>query len=141
MQHNFNIEHLDPIGNHVKKAYIPAYFIHGEDDDFIMPHHSQQLYDAYGGPDKRIKIVPGYHSSHPETTILTDHNRYSMKLPPFFTMDSALVTSSRKTKHSSKSRSRNKKKKEKNPNPVNKNFNLREKLLISEPFKKMKKKR
>ena len=40
MQHNFNIEDLDPIGKHVKQAYIPAFFIHGKDDDFIVPKHS-----------------------------------------------------------------------------------------------------
>lgn len=57
MQHKFNIEHLDPIGNHVKKAFIPAFFIHGKDDDFIIPQHSKDLHGAYGGQDKRIKIV------------------------------------------------------------------------------------
>ena len=40
MQNNFDIEDLDPIGKHVKKAYIPAFFIHGKDDDFIIPKHS-----------------------------------------------------------------------------------------------------
>ena len=43
----------------MKQAYIPAFFIHGEDDDFIVPKHSQQLYYAYGGYDKKIKIVKG----------------------------------------------------------------------------------
>ena len=57
IQHKFNIEHLDPIGNHVKQAYIPAFFIHGKDDDFIIPQHSVDLHKAYGGTDKRIKIV------------------------------------------------------------------------------------
>lgn len=56
-RHKFNIEHLDPIGKHVKQAYIPAFFIHGKDDDFIIPQHSQDLFKAYGGIDKRIKIV------------------------------------------------------------------------------------
>jgi fermentation-respiration switch protein FrsA (DUF1100 family) len=44
----------------VKKAFIPAFFIHGKDDDFIVPKHSQDLYAAYSGgenADKRIKII------------------------------------------------------------------------------------
>lgn len=40
IQHNFNIEDLDPIGKHVKNAYIPALFIHGKDDGFIIYKHS-----------------------------------------------------------------------------------------------------
>jgi len=39
-KHNFNIEDLDPIGKHVKMAHIPVFFIHGKEDDFIVPKHS-----------------------------------------------------------------------------------------------------
>jgi len=62
IQHNFNIEEIDPIGKHVKQAYIPAFFIHGIDDIFIVPKHSEDLFAAYSGKsgaDKKIKLVPG----------------------------------------------------------------------------------
>jgi fermentation-respiration switch protein FrsA (DUF1100 family) len=40
---------LDPIGRHVKNAFIPAFFIHGKQDDFVLPSHSEELYKAYSG--------------------------------------------------------------------------------------------
>jgi fermentation-respiration switch protein FrsA (DUF1100 family) len=57
MQHQFNIEELDPI-SHVKNAFIPAFFIHGKEDDFILAKHTEDLHAAYSG-EKRIKVVPG----------------------------------------------------------------------------------
>lgn len=57
IQHNFSIEELDPI-SHVKNAYIPAFFIHGKDDIFIVPKHSEELHAAYSG-EKKIKIIEG----------------------------------------------------------------------------------
>lgn len=58
IQHHFNIEELDPI-SHVKNAYIPAFFVHGKDDIFITPKHSEDLYAAYSG-EKKIRLVDGY---------------------------------------------------------------------------------
>jgi PhoPQ-activated pathogenicity-related protein len=34
----------------------------GRNDDFIGPHHSQQIYDAYAG-DKNLILVEGDHNS------------------------------------------------------------------------------
>lgn len=42
------------------QAFIPALFGHGEQDDFIFPHHSQQLYDAYAG-EKDLIFYEGEH--------------------------------------------------------------------------------
>lgn len=49
----FDIECLNPLQNHVAKAYIPAFFIAGNQDTFINPKHTQSLYEAYAG-DKTI---------------------------------------------------------------------------------------
>lgn len=57
----FDISDISPI-SHVNKCYIPALFIAAENDDFITPKHSQELYENYGG-DKNIIIVDGDHNS------------------------------------------------------------------------------
>ena len=44
----FNIDDLNPI-DHVDKTFIPAFFIHAKDDDFILPHHSKDLSKKYAG--------------------------------------------------------------------------------------------
>lgn len=58
----FDINHLCPI-NHVKEAFIPAFFVHGKDDDFVKPHHTQKLHDEYSG-DKNFKMVEGDHNAN-----------------------------------------------------------------------------
>lgn len=57
-KNGLDISILDPLGKHVKKAYIPAFFIAAKDDDFIAPKHSEKLYKAYAG-EKIMKIVEG----------------------------------------------------------------------------------
>jgi Serine aminopeptidase, S33/Ubiquitin interaction motif len=56
-----DIFELRPIKN-VDSAFIPALFIAGEQDGFIQPHHSRQIYEKYGG-DKNLLLVPGDHNS------------------------------------------------------------------------------
>ena len=58
----FDIDKLKPI-DHVKSAFIPAFFIAAEDDIFIRPKHTQKLYNDYAG-DKTIHICKeGNHNS------------------------------------------------------------------------------
>lgn len=45
---NFDIYKLSPIA-HVKRSYIPALFATATEDDFIKPHHSKDLHEAYQG--------------------------------------------------------------------------------------------
>jgi len=64
---HFNIDDLNPI-NHVNKSFIPAFFIHGKDDKFILPHHSKDLFDKYPSDEfdkdyKQYKLVEGNHNS------------------------------------------------------------------------------
>jgi len=57
----FDIFKLNPIGK-AESSFIPALFGHGEHDNFILPHHSQQIHDRYAG-DKNITFFEGDHSS------------------------------------------------------------------------------
>jgi len=58
---SFDISELEPI-KHAPKAKVPALFCHAKDDNFILPHHSKQLHDAYGGK-KNLVMVEGDHNS------------------------------------------------------------------------------
>lgn len=57
----FDLMQLNPIDN-VDKAFIPAMFSHGSADDFILPHHSEKLHEAYAG-DKTLIMMEGDHNS------------------------------------------------------------------------------
>jgi fermentation-respiration switch protein FrsA (DUF1100 family) len=46
----------------VKDAFIPALFIAAKDDDFILPHHTDKLYNVYAGDKEKI-LVDGDHNS------------------------------------------------------------------------------
>jgi len=50
---NFDIYDINPLKNHVDKAFIPALFISAKSDNFIEPKHTQELYNAYAG-DKNL---------------------------------------------------------------------------------------
>jgi len=58
---NFDIDLLAP-EKHVSASFIPAMFIAARGDDFIAPHHTQKLYEAYNG-DKELEMVEGDHNS------------------------------------------------------------------------------
>lgn len=58
---NFDIDMLAP-EKHVSASFIPALFVAASGDDFIAPHHTQKLYDAYNG-DKEFELVEGDHNS------------------------------------------------------------------------------
>jgi len=65
---NFDIDELSPI-EHVGNSFIPALFLHGVEDDFIPPHHSQKLYEAYTG-DKEMEMVVGDHNTHRDMHVI-----------------------------------------------------------------------
>jgi pimeloyl-ACP methyl ester carboxylesterase len=60
----FDVKDLKPI-NHVQNAFIPALFGHATDDDFILPHHSEKLHEAYNGDKNMIKFEGDHNSSRP----------------------------------------------------------------------------
>lgn len=59
---NFDIDNLNPL-EHVKSAFIPAFFIAGKQDTFISPEHAVKLHKAYATDDKKIILVEGEHNS------------------------------------------------------------------------------
>jgi len=59
---HFDIYKVCPI-DHVQNSFIPALFAAAKQDDFILPHHSKDLYDKYAG-DKNIVTFDGDHNSH-----------------------------------------------------------------------------
>eukprot|EP00451_Oxyrrhis_marina_P030002 CAMPEP_0204381206 /NCGR_PEP_ID=MMETSP0469-20131031/54028_1 /ASSEMBLY_ACC=CAM_ASM_000384 /TAXON_ID=2969 /ORGANISM="Oxyrrhis marina" /LENGTH=244 /DNA_ID=CAMNT_0051372993 /DNA_START=112 /DNA_END=843 /DNA_ORIENTATION=+ len=58
---NFDILDLAPI-KIVSECTVPVMFVAAHDDKFIDPHHTKQLYEAYGGP-KTLEMVEGDHNS------------------------------------------------------------------------------
>jgi len=57
----FDIDDLDPI-QLASTCFVPAFFCHGEGDEFILPKHSQDIYDKYCG-DKNLIFIEGDHNS------------------------------------------------------------------------------
>eukprot|EP00008_Paramoeba_atlantica_P005124 CAMPEP_0201483242 /NCGR_PEP_ID=MMETSP0151_2-20130828/7463_1 /ASSEMBLY_ACC=CAM_ASM_000257 /TAXON_ID=200890 /ORGANISM="Paramoeba atlantica, Strain 621/1 / CCAP 1560/9" /LENGTH=499 /DNA_ID=CAMNT_0047866299 /DNA_START=109 /DNA_END=1605 /DNA_ORIENTATION=+ len=57
----FDIRKVSPAAV-AKDAKIPAIFLHGEDDTFIAPKHSTEIYGVYGGL-KELLLVPGDHNT------------------------------------------------------------------------------
>lgn len=58
----FDLDKLNPLENHVKKAFIPALFLAAKDDSFIEPKHTKKLHDSYAG-DKNLIMVEGDHNT------------------------------------------------------------------------------
>ncbi|KAF1325174.1 Serine protease family s09x, partial [Globisporangium splendens] len=58
---NFDIKSLSPI-DHASISFVPALFIAAIGDEFIAPHHSDQIYAQYAG-DKNIVKVKGDHNT------------------------------------------------------------------------------
>jgi hypothetical protein len=57
----FDITDCDPLSK-ASHCYVPALFGHALDDDFIKIHHSEAVFQAYGG-DKNFVRLPGDHNS------------------------------------------------------------------------------
>jgi pimeloyl-ACP methyl ester carboxylesterase len=58
---DYDIYELQP-EEWAKTCYMPAFFGHGQDDDFIAPSHTQRVHDAYAG-DKQLHFFPGDHNA------------------------------------------------------------------------------
>ena len=58
---HFNINHLNPLSK-VSKCHVPAFFVHGEQDEFVLPHHSKTLVNKYGG-EVTLTLVEGDHNA------------------------------------------------------------------------------
>jgi pimeloyl-ACP methyl ester carboxylesterase len=55
---HFDIKDLNPV-QAAAMCFSPVMIVHGARDTFIKPEHSQQLFAAYAGEDKEIRIIDG----------------------------------------------------------------------------------
>ena len=58
----FNLDHLETVF-YAKNCKTPAFFLHGEDDNFVNKSHCSNLFNDYKGDDKIIRIVKGKHNT------------------------------------------------------------------------------
>ncbi|KAI3781381.1 hypothetical protein L2E82_11394 [Cichorium intybus] len=61
----FDIVELNTI-KVAKSSFVPVLFGHAVDDDFIQPHHSDRIYDAYMGDKNIIKFEGDHNSPRPQ---------------------------------------------------------------------------
>ena len=57
----FQLEHLETF-LYAQNCKTPAFFCHGEDDNFVNQEHCKNLFNDYQG-EKKIKIVKGKHNT------------------------------------------------------------------------------
>ncbi|KAI9919949.1 hypothetical protein PsorP6_015976 [Peronosclerospora sorghi] len=62
---HFDLRHLAPI-DHAPVSFVPALFVAAEHDSFISPHHSDQIYAAYGGDKNLVKVDGDHNTSRPQ---------------------------------------------------------------------------
>ena len=70
-QAGFKISELSP-ENAAKSCECPAFFIHGKNDTFILPQHSEKNHAAYSGANKVLKPCDGDHNSERPSEISSD---------------------------------------------------------------------
>ncbi|KAL0867288.1 hypothetical protein Bca101_046406 [Brassica carinata] len=61
----FDITDLNTI-KVAKSCFVPVLFGHAIDDDFIRPHHSERIYEAYTGDKNIIKFEGDHNSPRPQ---------------------------------------------------------------------------
>ncbi|CAA0824988.1 alpha/beta-Hydrolases superfamily protein [Striga hermonthica] len=61
----FDITDLNAI-KVAKSCFVPVLFGHATDDDFIQPHHSDRIFDAYVGDKNIIKFEGDHNSPRPQ---------------------------------------------------------------------------
>ncbi len=60
-KNGMDVNDIKPI-NSVKNCFVPAIFIHAQDDTFVKYKHSEKLFQNYGGSIKKLKGVSGGHN-------------------------------------------------------------------------------
>jgi hypothetical protein len=64
----FDINDIETL-EHGPKSSVPTLFMHGRQDNFISPRHSEELYNNYGG-SKEIMLFEGDHNSERSDKVL-----------------------------------------------------------------------
>ena len=63
----------------IKKSNIPILFIHGLDDDFVLPENSIKNYESYNGPKELLLFENANHG----ISYLIDSKKYMNKVKSF----------------------------------------------------------
>ena len=58
----FDLDIIEPY-IYAKNCQVPAFFFHGDNDSFVLPHHCFDLFNEYKGTDKCCEIIKGVHNS------------------------------------------------------------------------------
>ena len=58
----FDMDNIEPY-IYAKNCVIPAFFCHGSEDNFVLPHHCKDLYNEYKCDEKIYEIIKGSHNS------------------------------------------------------------------------------
>ena len=58
----FDMDIIEPY-IYAKNCLVPAFFLHGSDDNFVLPHHCVDLFNEYKCSDKFCEIVKGSHNT------------------------------------------------------------------------------
>lgn len=59
-----DISKLNPI-DFVDKCFIPVLFVVAKGDDFVRPHHGEQMCQKYSGDKNLIKVEGDHNSERP----------------------------------------------------------------------------
>ena len=83
-QANFDLTHVDPEAT-LGCCFVPVLFIHGADDDFVVPNHSRVLSDACSARSRLLVVKNATHNSHRPLNVLVSIARWltnELHLPP-----------------------------------------------------------
>jgi hypothetical protein len=79
---NFSIRDVSPVA-HVTDCTIPAFFVAGLQDDFIAKHHTEHLYEKYGGKQHMLLVEGGHNDPRPKVMVdaATDFLKNYLEIP------------------------------------------------------------
>ena len=77
-KNGLDIERLKPIDS-APKTIQPAIFIHANSDELINNKHSDMLYNAYGGKDKKLLKCVGNHNTKRSNKIIREIGEFFYK--------------------------------------------------------------
>jgi len=90
----FDLEDLTPI-DHVSGCFIPALFACASGDDFINPHHTDDLYKKYAGDKNIVRFEGDHNSMRPEfffnSVVIFFHN--TLQIEVLLREDNKIATS------------------------------------------------
>jgi len=64
-QAGFDICEVSPL-KHLESCFVPVFFLHGETDAFVQPHHSEILRKGWQGEATRLTMPDTEHNDHRE---------------------------------------------------------------------------